>query len=221
MAEMDGGNVMVGGLRIAEIAALVIILLEVFMGVFLMESLRITSLFPVVHQLKDSTRVKMAFICLFLLTMFACIEAGLALMREILVQDEQATNAFLRGEAGVTAAASNAWFRWITTAAQMGLGFFLPYVLAVVAIPLETLVHTGRSVLGTATAAGMRGLAALLRVVGTIIKHLGLFAVNLYDVLAVVGVVMEKAAGAFRRSGNDGGRREKREPRPSFNKEAA
>lgn len=220
MAEMVGGNVVVGGLRIAEIAALVIILLEVFMGVFLMEALRITHLFPVVHQLKDSIRVKMAVIFLFLLTMFACIEAGLALMREILVQDEQATNAFLRGEeAGI--AAGNEAFRWITTAAQMGLGFFLPFVLAVVAIPLETLVHTGRSVLGTATAAGMRGLAALLRVIGTIIRHLGLFAVNLYDVLAVVGVVAEKMGGTFRRS-DDGGRRDKREPRASsFNKEAA
>ncbi len=221
MAEMVGGNVIVGGLRISEIAALVIILLEVFMGVFLMEALRITNLFPVIHALKDTTRVRMAYFCLFLLTMFACIEAGLALMREILVQDEQATNAFLRGDAAAAAAASNKWFNWITTAAQMGLGFFLPYVLAVVAIPLETLVHTGRNVFGTGIAAGMRGFAALLRVAGTIIRHLGLMLVNVYDVLACVplGVEMVLRRGAANASGRRP--KEKREPQTSFGKEAA
>ncbi|MDH3228916.1 MAG: hypothetical protein OEN55_03885 [Alphaproteobacteria bacterium] len=218
MAEMVGGNAIVGGLKVSEVGALVIILLEVFTGVFLMESLRITSLFPVIGALKDSTRVRMAWVFLFLLTMFASIEAGLALMREILVQDEQATNAFLRGDGAVTAAASES-FRWITTAAQMGLGFFLPFVLAVVAIPLETFFHTARSVLGTATAAGMRGLAAALRVIGGVVRHLGLMLVHLYDVAAVVGVAIDSLVRMARRSGaSDGGAR-RREPRATLGKE--
>ena len=213
MAEMVGGNAIVGGLKVSEVGALVIILLEVFTGVFLMEALRITSLFPVIGSLKDSVRVKMALIFLFLLTMFASIEAGLALMREILVQDEQATNAFLRGDVA-TAAAANESFRWITTAAQMGLGFFLPFVLAVVAIPLETFFHTARSVLGTATAAGMRGAAALLRVVGSMTRQLGLMLVHLYDVAAVVGVAIDSLVKMTRRSGSAGGAAPRREPRP-------
>ena len=218
MAEMVGGNAIVGGLKISEVAALVIILLEVFVGVFLMESLRITSLFPVIGSLKDATRVKFAWILLFLLTMLASIEAGLALMREILIQDEQATNAFLRGEE--TAAVSNATFRYITTAAQMGLGFFLPFVLAVVAIPLETFFHTARSVFGTAAAAGMRGFAALLRVVGSMSRQLGFMLVHLYDVLAVVGGAGDGAVRMMRRG--DGSRNRaapRREPRTTLTKE--
>jgi len=218
MAEMVGGNVIVSGLKVSEIGALVIILLEVFTGVFLMESLRITNLFPVIGALKDSTRVKMAWVFLFLLTMFACIEAGLALMREFLVLDEQATNAFLRGD-GTTAAAASASFRWITTAAQMGLGFFLPFVLAVVAIPLETFFHTARSVFGTATAAGMRGTAALLRVIGGVVRHLGVMLVHLYDVVAVVGVAIEGVVKMARRSGPSDGTAPRREPRPALSKE--
>jgi hypothetical protein len=58
MAEMVGGNAVVGGLKVSEVGALVIILLEVFTGVFLMEALRITNLFPVIGSLKDTTRVK-------------------------------------------------------------------------------------------------------------------------------------------------------------------
>ena len=220
MAEMVGGNAIVGGLKVSEVGALVIILLEVFTGVFLMEALRITNLFPVIGALKDSTRVKMAWAFLFLLTMFASIEAGLALMREILVQDEQATNAFMRGEA--VAAASNATFGYITTAAQMGLGFFLPFVLAVVAIPLETFFHTARSVFGTGTAAGMRGLAALLRVIGGMARQLGFMLVHLYDVLAVVGMAVDGAVRVVRRPGNSRSKGEsapRREPRPALSKE--
>jgi hypothetical protein len=222
MAEMVGGNAIAGGLKISEIGALVIILLEVFTGIFLMEALRITSLFPAIGTLKDSTRVKMAWAFLFLLTMFASVEAGLALMREILVLDEQATNAFLRGEA--VAAASNETFRYITTAAQMGLGFFLPFVLAVVAIPLEYFFHTARTVLGTAVAAAMRFLAALLRVLGSMSKQLGVMLVHLYDVLAVVGMIGEGAVRMMRRSADDshdGGSMPRREPHAALRKEVA
>ncbi len=218
MAEMVGGNAIVGGLKVSEVGALVIILLEVFVGVFLMEALRITSLFPSIGTLKDATRIKMAWFLLFLLTVLASIESGLALMREILVQDEQATNAFLRGEA-VTAAASES-FRWVTTAAQMGLGFFLPFVLAVVAIPLETFFHTARSVFGTAMAAGMRGFAAMLRVIGGMSRQIGFMLVHLYDIMAVVGMAVDGAARMVRRSGNGrGDPMPRHEPRPAMSKE--
>ena len=221
MAEMVGGNAIVGGLKVSEVGALVIILLEVFTGVFLMEALRITNLFPVIGSLKDSTRVKMAWAFLFLLTMFASIEAGLALMRDILIEDDQATNAFMRGET-VTAATSES-LRWVITAAQMGLGFFLPFVLAVVAIPLETFFHTARSVLGTATAAGMRGFAALLRVIGGMARQFGLMLVHLYDVLAVVGMAVDGTVRLVRRSGgaskSDSGNMSRREPRSTLSKE--
>ena len=221
MAEMVGGNAIVGGLKVSEVGALVIILLEVFTGVFLMEALRITNLFPVIGALKDSTRVKMAWGFLFLLTMFASIEAGLALMRDILIEDDQATNAFMRGE--VATAATSESLRWVITAAQMGLGFFLPFVLAVVAIPLETFFHTARSVLGTTTAAGMRALAALLRVIGGMARQFGLMLVHLYDVLAVVGMAVDSAVRLMRRPGGasrgDSGAMPRREPRPALSKE--
>ena len=56
MAEMVGGTSFIGSFRIADIAALVIILVEVSMGLFLMESLRITRLFPVIGALPDKMR---------------------------------------------------------------------------------------------------------------------------------------------------------------------
>ena len=48
MSEMVGGGSYIGDWKTSDVAALVIILVEVAMGLYLMESLRITRLFPVI-----------------------------------------------------------------------------------------------------------------------------------------------------------------------------
>ncbi|HYC08535.1 MAG TPA: hypothetical protein VEC10_02790, partial [Steroidobacteraceae bacterium] len=85
MAEMVGGTNFIGAFRTADIAALVIIMVEISMGLFLMESLRITRLFPVIGALADKMRVRMIITTFLILLLMACIEAGLAYMREVLL----------------------------------------------------------------------------------------------------------------------------------------
>src|SRR5438477_10260746 len=102
MAEMVGGTNFIGVFRTADIAALVIIMVEVSMGLFLMESLRITRLFPVIGALSDKMRVRMIGITFAILLLMASVEAGLAYMRELLLKDELATSALLRGDAPAT-----------------------------------------------------------------------------------------------------------------------
>ncbi len=189
MAEMVGGNSFIGTWKIADIAALVIILVEVSMGLFLMESLRITRLFPVIGALPDKWRVIMIWITLGLLTALASVEAGLAYMREILLQDELATSAVLRGQNGVPYASQ---FVWITTAAQMGMGFILPYALTFVAIPLESFVHALRTVLGMLLAGALRGLATTLRLAGDGCRYLGRLLVDLYDLMIFLPLWLEQ-----------------------------
>ncbi|HEY5568970.1 MAG TPA: hypothetical protein VIM81_17230 [Gammaproteobacteria bacterium] len=178
MAEMVGGTSFIGGFRTADIAALVIIMVEVSMGLFLMESLRITRLFPVIGALPDKTRIRMIGITFAILFMLASVEAGLAYMREILMQDELATSALLRG--GEAIAAND--YLWITTAAQMGMGFTLPFALVFVAIPLETFVHSLRTVLGLAGIGLLRLLRLVLRLLGNLFLHAGSALVRLYDI---------------------------------------
>jgi hypothetical protein len=189
MAEMVGGNNFIGAWRVADIAALVIILVEISMGLFLMESLRITRLFPVIGALPDKWRVIMIWITLGLLTSLATVEAGLAYMREILLQDELATSALLRGERGLP---FDNQFVWITTAAQMGMGFILPFALTFVAIPLESFVHALRTVVGAALAGALRGLAAALRFAGSGCRYLGRFLIDLYDVVIFLPLWVEQ-----------------------------
>src|SRR5882672_3077292 len=178
MAEMVGGTHFIGGFRTADIAALVIIMVEISMGLFLMESLRITRLFPVIGALPDKMRVRMIWITFSILVLLASVEAGLAYMREVLLQDELATGALLRGEGG---GELQSQYLWITTAAQMGMGFVLPFALVFVAIPLETFVHSLRTVLGLSGVALLRAFALVLRVLGSGFRQLGMLAERLYD----------------------------------------
>ena len=189
MAEMVGGNSSIGMFNISDVAALVIIMVEISMGLFLMESLRITRLFPVISALPDKTRVRMIWITFTILFLLASVEAGLAYMREILLQDELATSALLRGAQEVTFASE---FVWITTAAQMGMGFILPFALVFVAIPLETFVHSLRTVLGMLGAGILRALAVSLRLLGSVFHHMGIVLVDLYDMIVFLPLWLER-----------------------------
>jgi hypothetical protein len=179
MQEMVGGSSYIMGYKAANIAALVIILVEVAMGLFLMESLRITRLFPIIAALDDRLRVRMIWVAFLFLLALASIEAGLAFMREKLSQDDASLVASLVGGQGEAAAvAANVW---ITTAAQMGMGFILPFALTFVAIPLESFVHSSRTVLGLLLQGLLRALAFLLRLSGNIFRHGGNMLIRIYD----------------------------------------
>lgn len=189
MAEMVGGTSRIMGFQTAEIAALVIILVEVAMGLFLMESMRITRLFPLIGALNDKLRVRMIWITFGILLALACVEAGLAYMRELLMQDAAATRALLR-EDGVEVVESS--YLWITTAAQMGMGFILPFALTFVAIPLESFVHSLRTVMGILLVALLRSLIWLLRLFGNVARFSGDMLVNFYDLFIFAPLWIER-----------------------------
>ena len=193
MAEMVGGTSLIGNFRTADIAALVIILVEISMGLFLMESLRITRLFPVIGALPDKIRVRMIYITFSILFLLAGVEAGLAYMREVLLHDELATSALLRGDVGATATGE---YMWITTAAQMGMGFILPFALTFVAIPLETFVHSLRTVIGLIAISFLQTLSLVFRLLGNIFLYMGVLLKQIYDIPLFVPLWLEERVGA-------------------------
>ena len=208
MSEMVGGASYIDmgfvAFRTADIAALVIILVEIAIGLFLMESLRITRLFPVIGALNDKMRVRMVWICFIFLFALASVESGLAYMREILAQDDASLRASLVTAEGVVPVGHAG--RWITTAAQMGMGFILPFALTLVAIPLESFVHSARTVLGLIAVALLRVLGGVLRLVGNVARTAGQVLVNVYDMLIFAPMAVERfLAGRAARTGAEAG----------------
>src|SRR5512134_851841 len=191
MSEMVGaGDYLTATLRTSEVAALVIIFVEAAMGLFLMETLRITHLFPKIHGLPERMRVRMMWIAFVLLVALAGIEAALALMRDMLIADKQALLQSLA--AAQAAAVQDGWLTRIPTIGQMLLGFILPFALAFVAIPLESWVTSARTVGGAALVMLVRALAVVLRITGTIVRRLMRVFTTLYDIVIVLPLLIER-----------------------------
>jgi hypothetical protein len=190
MSEMVGaGDYLTASLRTSEVAALVIIFVEATMGLFLMETLRITHLFPRIHNLGEQMRKRMMWIAFVLLLSLAGIEAALALMRDMLIADKQA---LLQSLAATQAVATEGWLSGIPTAGQMLLGFILPFALAFVAIPLESFINSARTVGGGAAVILTRVLAVALRFAGNLVRQLARVLITMYDILIVLPLLVER-----------------------------
>jgi hypothetical protein len=195
MSEMVGGNSYIGPMRTSDIAALVIIMVEIAMGLFLMESLRITRLFPVIGSMDDGMRKRMIVITFSILAILATVEASLAYMRDLLALDREALTQSLAGSAVV----AQAEFRWIPSLGQMIMGFILPFALAFVAIPLESFIHSLRTVIGMLALALLHALAFSARLVGSSARHLSQVLISLYDLLIMLPLGIERLLTSNRR----------------------
>jgi len=180
MSEMVGGSSYIGSFRSSSVAALVIIFVEFAMGLCLMEFLGITRLFPSLGQLDDKMRHRLATAAFLILTILAGVEASLAYVGEQLAGELQFFQQSLANNQGTQPVRT-----WIPVTGQMVIALVLPFALTFGAIPLESLVKTGRSVLGITAAAALRWAAFSLRALGHLFLHLGRLGVQFYDLLIV------------------------------------
>lgn len=187
MSEMVSGGAYFAGMPVSDIAALVIIMVEISMGIFLLEALGITSLFPTIGRMDDRMRKGMGIAALVILVIFASIEASLAYLRDLLILDQQALTQSLAG-----AQIADAQFRWIPSVAQMMLGFILPFALAFVGIPLESFIHSLRTVLGLVALGALRTIRVGLRIVGGTARHLSRMLISVYDLFVMLPLAVER-----------------------------
>jgi hypothetical protein len=215
-AMVGGGDYITENLRASEVAALVIILFETLMGLFLMETLRFTSLFPL-GNITEKMRRRLMWASLAILLVLAGVEVALAVMRDLIIAADVALKQTLGGS-GVAAPAESGWVARIPTFGQMILGFTLPFALAFVAIPLEYFVNSGRIVLGAALVLAMRCGAFVLRLGANLSRETGKLAVIFYDVLIFVPLAIERWMMQLRDSA---ARRNKMRAVPAFGKRAS
>jgi hypothetical protein len=215
-AMVGGGDYITETLRASEVAALVIILFETLMGLFLMETLRFTSLFPL-GNITEKMRRRLMWASLSILLVLAGVEVALAVMRDLIISADVALKQSL-GSGGAAPTAETGWVARIPTFGQMILGFTLPFALAFVAIPLEYFVNAGRIVLGTGLVLLMRASAFALRIASNMFKEAGKLAIVLYDVIIFAPLAIERWVHKLRDSNN---RQKQMRPVASFAKRAA
>jgi hypothetical protein len=218
-AMVGGGEYLAGGIEAAHVAAMVILFVEATMGLFLMESLRITHLFPRINNMHDRMRHRLAWVAFTILLILAGVEVALAVMRDLIITADIELKRGLGGAAGVTTApAELSWVTKIPVAGQMILGFILPFALAFIAIPLEYFISSGRTVIGALLVVATRSLAMLLRILSNLIRHVSTAITMLYDVLIFLPLLIERLVRARGSAGSGSGGVTKLHERDDFRK---
>ncbi|MFZ2651768.1 MAG: hypothetical protein WA210_16855 [Burkholderiaceae bacterium] len=191
-AMVGAGEYIVGNLEASHVAALVIILIESAMGLFLMETLRITHLFPGFNVMDDKMRRALVWVFFSILLILAGVEVGLAVMRDQIILADLAFKRDLAHSATAQAVADLGWMQKVPVAGQMILGFILPFALAFVAIPLEYFIHSARTVIGALLVFLLRVLSIALRIASNIFRQLGKALAMLFDALIFVPLSVER-----------------------------
>jgi hypothetical protein len=186
MSEMVGGASYIGIFKTSDVAGMFIVCLEIVVGVFLMDALRITRLFSIIGSMEDRKRKMIFWILLGMLTILAMVESSLAFMRDQIAADMEMLRQSLAGVETTGLAASN-----IPTIGQMVMGFILPFILTFVAIPFESFVSSSRTVIGVLTSWLLRAIAFALRLLGNLGYYMTRMVVNFYDLIIFPALWLE------------------------------
>jgi hypothetical protein len=183
MSELVPAGVRVAGMQVSEVSALVIVALELVLGIFMFEAIGVTHTFPQISNMSRGKRKIILFGCLLGLLFLSSVEASLAILRESLAEAKTALDISLAGELAATVENVNSN---ITVIGQAALGFVLPWILAVIAIPLEMFIEASQH----AFARFYTILITLLCYLATAIAYLveGLFNIlaHLFDIYIIV-----------------------------------
>jgi hypothetical protein len=199
MSEMIGSSSNIGSYKTSDVAVLVIVLIELTMGLIIMESLRITRIFPNIGSLDDIMRRRIMWIAFSLLAILAGLGSALAFAGDRFAWD---LGAF---DQSLAVAQQPASVGMLPAVGQMILGFIFPFALAFAAIPLESFMSSCRTVLGIIVVGALRLIAFGVRLVGNIGYYAGKFVINLYDLLIFPTIWLEGVLAGSKTNKNGGG----------------
>jgi hypothetical protein len=80
------------------------------------------------------------------------------------------------------------------------MGFILPFALTFVAIPLESFIHSARTVFGLLLVWLLHAVTFTIRLLGNVTHGLGTLLINLYDVVIFIPLKVEQAIGGGKHS---------------------
>ncbi len=197
MSELVPAGVRVAGMAVSEVSALVIVALELVLGIFLFEAMGVTHTFPQVANMTRGKRKIILYGALFGLLFLSSVEASLAVLRENLAEAKSALDISL---AGGTALTSETISSNITVIGQALLGFVLPWILAVIAIPLEMFIEASQhafariyTLIITLFCHLASGIAYLIESIFKIISHL-------FDIYIIVPAQIASLIGSRQKS---------------------
>ncbi len=199
MSEVISNASNIGPYKTSDVTALVFILFELTMGLFIMESLRVTRIFPNIGSMDDKMRRRIMWIAFLLLAILAGLGSALTFAGDRFAWH---LGAFDQSMAGTEQPASAGM---LPAVGQMIMGFIFPFALVFAAIPLESFLSSCRTVLGLIAVGALRLIAFGVRLVGNIGYYTGRFVINLYDLLIFPTIWLEGVLANPKTNKNVGG----------------
>jgi hypothetical protein len=183
MSELVPQGTRVGGMAVSEVSALVIVVLELVLGIFLMEAMGITSTFPQFGAMTSGKRKIILFGTLLGLLFLSSVEASLAVLREQLAASNMALDQAL---AGIAVTASSNEGLQVTVIGQATLGFVLPWILAMIAIPLEMFIGASQHAFTRITILMVTMLGHIANGMAYIVEGLLKISSHLFDIYIIL-----------------------------------
>jgi len=180
----------VGGLALADLAAMALITLEVVFGLLLLEVLQVTRFFEGFIGM-DPVRRKALFWCLLgLLTLLALSQSGLLYLRATILNANDPLSALIQYPVVVVEAPM--LDEWLAIGARMLLGFILPFALLFTAVPVERWLETLRTLAADALILALNGISLVLRLAATVVRYLADMLLALYDLVISLPLWLEE-----------------------------
>lgn len=192
VSELVPGDTRILGMPVSKFSAMVIICLEVMCGIFLTEALGMTNIIPHIGMMTRGKRRMILFASLFFLFLLAVVEASLGILREALAESDALQKQALAGVAPTGLSSSTSHF---TVIGQAGLGFILPWILSMVAIPLEMLIETSQHVFYKLLILLVNMFGYLCNMIGYLIEYSIKILIHLYDAYIIVPAQIGNAIG--------------------------
>ena len=183
MSELVPAGVRVAGMAVSEISALVIVALELVLGIFLFEAIGVTHTFPQIANMTRGKRKIILYGALFGLLFLSSVEASLAILREHLAEAKSALDRSLAGDSATIAESIDSN---ITVIGQALLGFVLPWILAVIAIPLEMFIEASQHAFAKIYTIVVSVICHLANMIAFLIEGFFKILIHVFDIYIVV-----------------------------------
>jgi len=185
MSELVPAGTRVAGLAVSEISALVIVALELVLGIFLFEAIGVTHTFPQIANMTSGKRKVILYGAFFGLLFLASVEASLAILRDHLAEAKSALDRSLAGE---SATVTDNIDTNITVIGQATLGFVLPWILAVIAIPLEMFIEASQHAFAKIYTILITLVCHLANIIAFLIEGFFKILIHVFDIYIIVPV---------------------------------
>lgn len=183
MSELVPAGVRVAGMAVSEISALVIVALELVLGIFLFEAIGVTHTFPQIANMTRGKRKIILYGALLGLLFLSSVEASLAILREHLAEAKSALDRSLAGESATVAENIDSN---ITVIGQALLGFVLPWILAVIAIPLEMFIEASQHAFAKLYTVVVSAICHLANMIAFLIEGFFKILIHVFDIYIIV-----------------------------------